>query len=166
MKALTLTQPWASLVAFGAKSIETRSWRTEYRGRIAIHAAKGFPDDARYFVSASPFQETLSAAMGLSPVLASALPIASIIAVATLKDCFKFDARTAMLIEGRAITGRLPDHELAFGDYSPGRFGFVLADVVALREPVPARGMLNLWNIPHDVEAKITAQLAEMGVAA
>ena len=46
MKALTLTQPWASLVACGAKTIETRSWRTPYRGPVAIHAAKGFPADA------------------------------------------------------------------------------------------------------------------------
>ena len=43
MKALTLTQPWASLVAIGAKRIETRSWSTPYRGLLAIHAAKGFP---------------------------------------------------------------------------------------------------------------------------
>jgi hypothetical protein len=38
MKALTLYQPWASLVAAGAKTIETRSWSTTYRGRLAIHA--------------------------------------------------------------------------------------------------------------------------------
>lgn len=43
MKALTLTQPWATLVALGAKRIETRSWSTPYRGTLAIHAAKGFP---------------------------------------------------------------------------------------------------------------------------
>jgi len=41
MKALTLTQPWATLIACGAKRIETRSWATDFRGRIAIHAAKG-----------------------------------------------------------------------------------------------------------------------------
>lgn len=38
MKALTLHQPWASLIALGVKTIETRSWSTKYRGRIAIHA--------------------------------------------------------------------------------------------------------------------------------
>jgi hypothetical protein len=43
MKALTLTQPWATLVAIGAKTIETRSWPTSYRGPLAIHAAKGYP---------------------------------------------------------------------------------------------------------------------------
>lgn len=43
MKALTLHQPWASLVAIGAKTIETRSWRTSYRGPLAMHAAKRSP---------------------------------------------------------------------------------------------------------------------------
>ena len=41
MKVITLTQPWATLVAIGAKRIETRSWPTRYRGPLAIHAAIG-----------------------------------------------------------------------------------------------------------------------------
>jgi hypothetical protein len=41
MKVLSLTQPWATLAAIGAKKIETRSWSTAYRGPLAIHAAKG-----------------------------------------------------------------------------------------------------------------------------
>lgn len=40
MKAITLWQPWASLLAIGAKQHETRSWKTSYRGPVAIHAAK------------------------------------------------------------------------------------------------------------------------------
>ena len=40
-KTLTIAQPWATLVAIGAKQIETRSWQTNYRGDIAIHAGKG-----------------------------------------------------------------------------------------------------------------------------
>ena len=40
MKALSLTQPWASLVADGRKTTETRSWLTHYRGPLAIHATK------------------------------------------------------------------------------------------------------------------------------
>jgi len=39
MRAITIHQPYASLIACGAKRLETRSWRTNYRGRIAIHAA-------------------------------------------------------------------------------------------------------------------------------
>lgn len=40
MKCLTVRQPYASLVAAGVKTIETRSWRTAYRGRIAVHAGR------------------------------------------------------------------------------------------------------------------------------
>ena len=43
MKALTLHQPWATLVAVGEKRIETRSWSTDYRGPLAIHAGKARP---------------------------------------------------------------------------------------------------------------------------
>jgi hypothetical protein len=39
MKAISLSQPWASAIALDLKSIETRSWQTKYRGRIAIHAS-------------------------------------------------------------------------------------------------------------------------------
>lgn len=42
-KALTLHQPWASLVALGVKTIETRSWPTRYRGRLLIHAGAKRP---------------------------------------------------------------------------------------------------------------------------
>lgn len=44
MKALTLHQPWSSLVAIGVKTVETRSWGTTYRGPLAIHAALRRPD--------------------------------------------------------------------------------------------------------------------------
>ncbi len=40
MKALTLTQPWASLMALGVKRIETRSWYTSYRGEVVIHSGQ------------------------------------------------------------------------------------------------------------------------------
>ena len=43
MKAITIWQPWASLIACGAKKYETRSWPTKYRGPIAIHAAAKEP---------------------------------------------------------------------------------------------------------------------------
>ena len=41
MKVLTLKQPWASLVANGYKVYEFRSWKTNYRGEILIHAGCG-----------------------------------------------------------------------------------------------------------------------------
>ncbi len=48
MKALCIKQPWASMIAIGEKTIETRLWRTSYRGDLLIVASKnpkipGFP---------------------------------------------------------------------------------------------------------------------------
>ncbi|WP_317633685.1 ASCH domain-containing protein [Lysinibacillus capsici] len=46
MKALTIKQPWATLIALGEKNFETRSWQTKYRGPLAIHAGKSIDKDA------------------------------------------------------------------------------------------------------------------------
>ncbi len=40
IKAISLHQPWASLIAMGLKKFETRSWLTNYRGKLVICAAK------------------------------------------------------------------------------------------------------------------------------
>lgn len=40
MKAITIKQPWASLIVHGTKAIENRTWRTNFRGRILIHSAQ------------------------------------------------------------------------------------------------------------------------------
>jgi hypothetical protein len=53
MKALTLIQPWASLVAIGAKRVETRGWRTSYRGPLAI-ASRASSDYRRLAVTRCP----------------------------------------------------------------------------------------------------------------
>lgn len=67
MRALSLRQPWASMIASGSKTIETRTWRTNYRGPLAIHA------------SARPYKDM-------------DLPTGGIIAVARLYDCRPMEA--------------------------------------------------------------------------
>jgi hypothetical protein len=139
MKAITLTQPWATLVAIGAKRIETRTWSTNYRGPLAIHAAKGFPRDAIELALEEPFRSTLARA-GVKRL--DDLPRGAVVATARLVEC---RSTTPDMIDGSWVAG-LSDLEDAFGDYSPGRYGWVLADVEPLAEPVPARGALGLWN--------------------
>lgn len=43
--ALSIRQPWASAIVLGGKDIENRSWSTDYRGPLLIHAAKSFDAD-------------------------------------------------------------------------------------------------------------------------
>ena len=40
MKAISLKQPWASLIVSGRKTIELRTWNTKFRGEFYIHASK------------------------------------------------------------------------------------------------------------------------------
>jgi hypothetical protein len=46
MKALSIKQPWASLIIEGTKKIENRTWKTNYRGRILVHASKNWDKEA------------------------------------------------------------------------------------------------------------------------
>lgn len=141
MKAITLTQPWATLVAIGEKRIETRSWSTSYRGALAIHAAKGFPKVARQISLQSPFIEALNRA-GYLPDL----PFGCVVATCRLVDCrLIVDSHFALTV---SVDSRmLPPLglERKFGDYSPGRYAWILEDVKPLLEPIPAKGALGLW---------------------
>ncbi|HVB09053.1 MAG TPA: ASCH domain-containing protein [Bacillota bacterium] len=134
MKALTLTQPWASLIAAGEKRIETRSWSTRHRGPLAIHAALGFPPAARRRCATEP---TASALRRHGWADAASLPRGAIVA-------------TCRLVDVRPIASPAdapPGDHAAFGDFGPGRWAWVLEDIRPLVPPRPARGRLGLWEI-------------------
>jgi len=128
LKAVTLTQPWASAIALGHKRIETRSWGPHYRGPIAIHAATALPLYARRFAETER-------ALGRCP---ARLPLGAIVATAELVDVLPTQEALA-----RGLVSAL---ERLYGDFSAGRFAWFLANVTALAIPVPARGSLSLWN--------------------
>lgn len=145
MKALTMTQPWATLVALGENTIETRSWSTRYRGPLAIHSAKAFPPATRALCDEEPYRSVL--ARGGYPS-AQSLPLGAVIALARLDDVIAFTRTSLRDTRDRAARGLLPTHEADFGDFSPGRFGFVLRNVERLTTPIPVKGMLGLWEVP------------------
>ena len=147
MKAITLTQPWATLVAIGAKRIETRSWRTPYRGSLAIHAAKGYPSWAKETCFTEPFASVLDAA----GIYKQAMPRGIVLATCRLIACVPTrDLHLGRIVEcdpsARCEPFPITEQELAFGDYSPGRWAWLLADVIAFPIPIPARGALSLWE--------------------
>lgn len=145
MKALSLTQPWATLVALDAKHNETRSWPTRYRGWLAIHAAKGLAAmdeyDLRDLCQQEPFHTALSPALpcllDTSVLDWRALPRGAVVAVTGLIACVRITPDYA---------AELTAQEAAFGNYTPGRWAWHLGPVLALPEPIPARGMQGLWD--------------------
>lgn len=164
MKAITLTQPWATLVAIGAKRIETRSWATSYRGPLAIHAAKGFGKggarEHKALCGTEPFCSVLNVACeahydaldksgGVLRAMAEHpfMPMGAIVATCELVHCelICYDWPDNQLVSQRT-QHRLTSQERAFGDYTPGRYAWLLANVRALEVPIPAKGALGLWE--------------------
>jgi activating signal cointegrator 1 len=153
MKAISLWQPWASLIATGAKTIETRSWSTRYRGPIAIHAAKRRNiDELIHHLSMWTFQGGLAPLVGKPLDLTGRswpgvkhghLPFGAIVAVAELYEVHRTDDLSLGII----------DTDRPFGDFRLGRFAWMLRNVQALEEPIPWRGSQGFFEVPDDVLA-------------
>lgn len=183
LKALTLTQPWATLVALGQKRIETRSWSTPYRGLIAIHAAKGFPRWAMETCDEPPFYEVLTkhgilwpaGDPTLTPYASeryAAFPLGAIVAIARLVDVVstgntRHDSRRGCpafhISQG---SWGLNQQEHAFGDFTPGRFAWLLANVIRLAEPIPCNGALGVWTVPDDIALQVDRLMSDAPVDA
>lgn len=151
MKAITIIQPWATLIALGEKRFETRSWATRHRGEIAIHAGKKL--DKR-ICQQEPFRSVL-AKHGYTE---DNLPTGAIIAIANLHSCYAisrpYGEEESVWLEGngKLVEWNRVDRtareglEYIFGDYRDGRYAWAIRDVQRLEEPVPVKGMQGLWN--------------------
>lgn len=129
-RALTLWQPWASLVVHGLKRFETRSWSTTHRGLLAIHAAARPVSQAEY----AQFADLLARCRIEGP---EQLPRGVIVGFACVSEIFSVDY----------IRGNLTDEERRVGDFSPGRYAWMLDGPVWLVEPIPCRGRQGLWTV-------------------
>lgn len=148
MKAITILQPWASLIACGAKQIETRGWKTSYRGPIAIHAAKD--EDKK--------KERIRHIVFRAEQYGIALPellFGKVIAIAELVDCVRVEKFVrknnsiivrALLENGQIISAQ----EESLGDFTPGRYAWILDNVRPI-DPVPAKGQQRIWEWKREV---------------
>lgn len=127
MRAISLWEPWASLMAMGAKRIETRDWQTSVRGEMAIHAAK------RPF---HPAQWPVELGMWLDRVGMKTWGYGCVVAVGQLVDCVPVEQ----------IRDTLSAQERAFGNFAAGRYAWVFSDVRRLDTPIHAKGSQGFWN--------------------
>lgn len=127
MKVLSLVQPWATLIALGEKSIETRSWKTNYRGTIYLHAS-GKTD--RDFLKNDIVQLSLKD---------SDVPNGKIIAKCELIDCIEMTDEFINQI-------KKDKKEYTFGFYEKRRYAWILANIQKLETPIEVKGKLGLWN--------------------
>ena len=141
MKAITIMQPWASLIAIGEKTFETRSWPTKHRGPIAIHAGKTIDKEA---CEDKEIKQAL-AKHGITSL--NQLPKGVVVATAEIKECHKITNDLCELREAETHTGlQINGSEYFFGFYEEGRFAWELENVIKLSSPIPAKGQQRLWE--------------------
>ena len=173
-KVLTLRDPWCSLMAVGAKRIETRgpTFPKKHRGPLLIHSSMAFTrDEEGLYVGLvdAPHRVGGSVELPASP------PRGCIVAICDVVDIVKIavhDARTGLVVSGRSyekgdrITiGTEPltdDREIDFGHYATGRKAIVTENVRRLPVPIPARGNQGLWKWRGEIEA-VSTMLQEFG---
>lgn len=137
MKVLTISQPYASLIASGQKWVENRRWACKYRGPLVIHAGKG----QQYMSYDEMWRHD------------PPLPIGSVVAVCQLVDCVNLLRLKAMRSDypvGSRAAASVVAHE-----HAEGPFLWVLEDVVKLADPIPVRGSQGLWNPKPELLSKL-----------
>lgn len=140
MKGLTIWQPWATLLACGAKEFETRSWPCKYRGWVAIHAGKTQDVEAQALCQTKPFATPLAKAGYESFTL---LPFGKIVGIAEMVDC-----RCAERLQ-------LSAQERTFGDFRAGRFAFRFRNARLLATPIEYPGSQGFFDIPEYLAKKL-----------
>ena len=130
MKVLSLTEPYATLIKDGIKTIETRSWKTNYRGELYIHAsATKIPKEWKDNIEL------------MSLVEKSKMNFGNIICKCNLVNCIYM---TKDYVEDMKKNNH---KEFICGVYEEGRYAWILENIVPLEEPIPAKGHLGIWNM-------------------
>lgn len=152
-KALTISQPFAHLIASGRKWTENRKWYSNYEGWLAIHAGKGTQYMTKQEASEKGYH------------------VGAIVAVARMTACVNYHAACAHVDYHDEITtresgglDRLALSALTRHEFSEGPFCFVLRDVTALPDPVPCNGALGFWTIKPETKSLIVEQLERIVV--
>lgn len=128
MKALTIKQPWASLIINGLKKYEFRSWKTKYRGPLLIHAGKGI--------------DNISIAR-LKNYIPEKLPAGKIIGQAKVVDCIEVtkEFKEKLLLEDKHI----------YKGSEIGSYAWKLDNVVMFDKQIEINGKLSLWEYEGDI---------------
>lgn len=165
MKILSLWQPWATLLASGAKKVETRSWTTSYRGPVVIHSAKGgisvaqfsqlLDDDSAFWALAAKCYQLSEPQHGkdLAIDYFTRMPRGCALAIGEIVETMPTVKAAALMESGRWFDER------PFGDYGPDRFAWRFDRITRLVQPVPMRGRQGLKPLAPDEEALIRAAI-------
>jgi hypothetical protein len=128
--------------------METRSWRTSYRGPVAIHVAQHLGAEERMLCGQPPFKECLDAC-GYGRL--EDLPRGMFVAIAELGE----------ILPTEKVITELSERERAFGNYAPGRYAWRL-DQMRPIHPWPARGQQGLWELNQAMALFLRARVKDL----
>lgn len=152
VKAITLAQPHASLVALGVKTMLDTSWPTDYRGRLAVHAGARVPSPERGPMFVGDYHVAQGGTWLHGGEHNVRLPFAAIVATCEVLDVVPIVAgncgptpRLATCADGALVmvqaivadTRDVTDQRL-YGDFTPGRYAWILGDVQPTTSRCPA----------------------------
>lgn len=143
MKTISIKEPYATLISSGVKKIETRSWKTNYRGQLYIHASKN--NDSKW--NSTDIKKLLKQ---------NRINNGKILCECKLIDCiymkqeFINDLKESNLIEYK------------YGEYKIGRYAWILDEIKQI-EPIEVKGNLNLWDYYNENEIMNFMQCIEYG---
>ena len=159
VRAVTLYQPWASLIAAERKRFETRSWPVPQKligARVAIHAGKTVDWEAAerfgYKASSLPSEMPRGVVVCTARIYDS-IRIVSDDAVSELERDFHHDngyprdQRFYGLSSTLMLPEPIPYTRDDYGDYAPGRYAWELQGIELVDPPVPATGHQGFWEL-------------------
>lgn len=146
-RMLSIRQPWAQLIAEGVKDVENRTWHTQYRGLLLIHAGQRYDDDAHADpIAAAAFVDDDR----VRTLKRSTLPKGAIIAVAELVDVHSYRDEACR----DAYTGG----PCSLWAQHPA-IHWRLQDVRKLTEPVLMTGSLGLRKVSDETLSLVLARV-------
>lgn len=141
-QCLSMHQPWASLLVFGFKRAEGRSWRAEHRGRLWIHAAAKPPDTGDVIALEQRYREVYAASGVPTPPMpseAGGYPTSALLGCVDLEECWTKEQYDAVLVANPSMPQEENDCEHIFWCLRPRR----------LAVPVKMGGDHKIWRLPQ-----------------
>ncbi len=148
MRALTVCQPYAELIARGIKKVENRTWEMLYRGPLLIHAGK-----SRKFLSGDNYGIPLTS-----------MDWGAVVAIVNVVECFHISRieeerrKTHMIRTKQDFPSHLewlPRHE-----HVEGPFCIVFDNIRRLPAPIPFKGAQGIFNVPNEMLSRFDPQFA------
>lgn len=150
MKCIVLWEPWATLMAIGAKTIETRAYPTSHTGPLAIASGKRIVPDFGQICHREPFRKALVSA-GYDEMECYEAQLGKIIAYVDVIGSRQVNSHA---MERLGNTGQgvymipPPEPEFSFGNYAEGRHGWLTKNPRKLARPIPIVGRQRVFNVP------------------